>query len=112
MAVNYGRWRFSAQAGRATSDPEKMVTPGLLYASKAEGGISVHLLALGWWDWHISFLVGRLASGMEAATAGETGTGSTEGDSPAAAGGTPVTQSDIELAERIRSQAMTNGIEP
>jgi hypothetical protein len=32
-------------------------------------------------------IVGAPASGMEAATAGETGTGSTEGDSPTAEGG-------------------------
>lgn len=50
------RWPFRVKAGRAVEDPEKLVTPGILYVQKAGDGVTVHLLALGWWDWHITFL--------------------------------------------------------
>lgn len=41
--------------GRAVTDPEKLVTPGILYSSAAGNGIAGHVLAFGWWDFHISF---------------------------------------------------------
>lgn len=40
--------------GRAKDDPEKAVLPALVYASEREGRVSVHMLALGWWDWSVS----------------------------------------------------------
>ncbi len=42
--------------GRAINDPEKLVTPGILYTSDKGEGLTVHLIAFGWWDWHISFM--------------------------------------------------------
>lgn len=47
------------KCGRAVNDCEKMVTPGILYASKSDGSLSVHLIAIGWWDFHVSFMWSR-----------------------------------------------------
>jgi hypothetical protein len=44
------------KSGRAVNDPEKLVTPGILYASKSDGSLSAHVIAIGWWDFHVSFL--------------------------------------------------------
>jgi hypothetical protein len=44
------------KCGRAVNDPEKLVAPGILYASKSDATLTVHLIAIGWWDWHISFM--------------------------------------------------------
>ncbi len=49
-------FRFSLKAGRAKTDPEKLVTPGILYASARNDERTAHLVAVGWWDWHISLL--------------------------------------------------------
>lgn len=48
--------RFRFKAGRAVSDPEKLVLPGILYASRRDESLIVRLIAIGWWDWHISLL--------------------------------------------------------
>ena len=81
--------RFRIKAGRAKADPEKLVTPGILYASKSEDGTSVHLIAIGWWDWHLSFLCARVRRdrGSKPVRA-ETGTGSVH-ESPGAEGNRP-----------------------
>lgn len=47
--------------GRATDDPEKMVTPGIMYCSMSKDGVSVHMLAAGWWDWSVSVMWHRRA---------------------------------------------------
>ena len=52
-------WRFRVKAGRAVDDPEKLVTPGVLYVSKSRGTVTVWLIAIGWWDWHVSLLIAR-----------------------------------------------------
>jgi hypothetical protein len=69
-------FRFRIKAGRAISDPEKLVTPGILYASKRGPDLTLRLVAVGWWDWHVSLLLAwRQAQAIEAGTA-EPGPGS------------------------------------
>lgn len=42
--------------GRAKDDPEKLVTPGIVYCTKEIDGRRGSVLALGWWDWSIKLL--------------------------------------------------------
>lgn len=58
--LSFGPLRLRVTAGRAKSDPGKLVTPGILYASKRAGNVSAHVVAVGWWDWHVSVLFARL----------------------------------------------------
>jgi len=56
-AMCAARFRFTVKSGRAVNDPEKLVTPGVLYVRKTSHDWTAHLLAFGWWDYHISFLL-------------------------------------------------------
>jgi hypothetical protein len=59
-------FRCRVKAGRAVSDPEKLVTPGVVYVSKRGPDLTVRLVAVGWWDWHVSFMFAwRTAQGIE-----------------------------------------------
>lgn len=42
--------------GRAVNDCEKLVTPGILYASKSGDGLTARLIAIGWRDFHVSLM--------------------------------------------------------
>lgn len=44
---------------RSTDDPEKLVLPGIVYCRKANDVHSVHVIALGWWDYHVSLFWNR-----------------------------------------------------
>ena len=48
--------RFRVEAGRAKGDPEKLVTPGIIYCAKSDPRFTAGLIAIGWWDWHLSVL--------------------------------------------------------
>jgi hypothetical protein len=79
-------FRFRIKAGRAISDPEKLVTPGILYASKRGPDLTLRLVAVGWWDWHVSLLLAwRQAQAIEARRAEATGSvhGSAVGETDA-----------------------------
>ena len=53
-------YRVRVKAGRAVNDPEKMVIPGIIYASRRSDTRTARILAFGWWDWHISVLWSRV----------------------------------------------------
>jgi hypothetical protein len=55
--LKFGRFRLRIVAGRATHDPEKMVLPGAIYASKSDDVATAYALVLGWWDFHISAIL-------------------------------------------------------
>jgi len=42
--------------GRSKDDPEKLVTPGVLFCKKSGDGVTAYLLALGWWDFSVKLL--------------------------------------------------------
>jgi len=44
---------------RARNDPEKLVTPGVLFCKKEGMGVTAYLLAFGWWDFSIKLLWSR-----------------------------------------------------
>jgi hypothetical protein len=46
------RIRFSS--GKARTDPEKLVTPGILFCKKTIGDRSGLVIAVGWWDYFAS----------------------------------------------------------
>ena len=46
------RIRFSS--GKASTDPEKLVTPGILFCQKTIGNTSGFIIAVGWWDYFVS----------------------------------------------------------
>jgi hypothetical protein len=45
--------------GRAVNDPEKLITPAILYASKSGDALTAHIIAIGWWDFHVTFMWSR-----------------------------------------------------
>lgn len=45
--------------GRSQNDPEKLIIPGLVYANRSDGRSTAHIIAVGWWDFHVSFMWSR-----------------------------------------------------
>lgn len=37
----------------APNDPEKMVTPGIIYCRVTRDGLTGHFLGVGWWHWGV-----------------------------------------------------------
>lgn len=49
---------FRITAGRASSDPEKCVLPAIIFATAEVKSTRACVVALGWWDWNVSFRFG------------------------------------------------------
>ena len=52
--------RIRFMASRAVEDPEKMVLPGIIFATKKDEHAQVWVVAAGWWDWSVKVLIARL----------------------------------------------------
>jgi len=53
------RPRIKIKAGKS-SDPEKMVLPGMLFCRSEQDGAKGFALAVGWWDYHVTLLFAQL----------------------------------------------------
>jgi len=51
------RFRFRIKIGRATDDPEKLVLPGAVFCKISDEAATAVSLAVGWWDYHIAFIL-------------------------------------------------------
>lgn len=54
-----GKGAVVLRAKRTPEDPEKLITPGLIYVQKEYKGFLGIIIAIGWWDFSVSISYAR-----------------------------------------------------
>ena len=53
MKIKMGERTMKPRLISAPNDPEKMVTPGIIYCRVTRDGLTGHFLGVGWWHWGV-----------------------------------------------------------
>lgn len=54
--------KWKVRYGRAVNDPEKAILPAFVWCMTKGKGITIRSVAIGWWDFHFSVALIRLAT--------------------------------------------------